>query len=93
MGGRACKKSRRLLRKRSSDGSHVSFDFVGDRTLQLPGAMNGREIADAMRAKRPNLPVLFVTGYASLLPARSKPMVSQAKVFSQALWVRLDPCA
>ena len=29
----------------------------------LPG-MNGREIADAARAARPALPVLFITGFA-----------------------------
>jgi PAS domain S-box-containing protein len=30
----------------------------------LPGGMNGREMADASRATRPGLPVLFITGYA-----------------------------
>ena len=30
----------------------------------LPGGMNGRQVADAARAQRPGLPVLFVTGYA-----------------------------
>jgi PAS domain S-box-containing protein len=30
----------------------------------LPGGMNGRQIADAARARRPKLGVLFVTGYA-----------------------------
>ena len=30
----------------------------------LPGGMNGREVADAARAVRPNLRILFVTGYA-----------------------------
>jgi signal transduction histidine kinase/PAS domain-containing protein len=30
----------------------------------LPGGMNGRQVADAARAIRPNLKVLFVTGYA-----------------------------
>jgi CheY-like chemotaxis protein len=30
----------------------------------LPGGMNGRELADAARALRPGLPVLFTTGYA-----------------------------
>jgi CheY-like chemotaxis protein len=29
----------------------------------LPG-LNGRQLADAARASRPNLPVLFITGYA-----------------------------
>ncbi|SDS54263.1 PAS/PAC sensor hybrid histidine kinase [Halopseudomonas xinjiangensis] len=30
----------------------------------LPGGMNGRQLADAGRVKRPHLPVLFITGYA-----------------------------
>ena len=30
----------------------------------LPGGLNGRQVADAGRAKRPDLKVLFVTGYA-----------------------------
>ncbi|MDG2533104.1 PAS domain-containing protein [Sphingomonas sp. HITSZ_GF] len=30
----------------------------------LPGGLNGRQVADAARAKRPELRVLFVTGYA-----------------------------
>jgi CheY-like chemotaxis protein len=30
----------------------------------LPGGMNGRQVADAARVTRPELKVLFVTGYA-----------------------------
>jgi signal transduction histidine kinase/ActR/RegA family two-component response regulator len=30
----------------------------------LPGGMNGRQVADAARASRPDLKVLFITGYA-----------------------------
>ena len=30
----------------------------------LPGGMNGRQVADAGRAVRPGLKVLFITGYA-----------------------------
>ena len=30
----------------------------------LPGGMNGRQLADAARVPRPNLKVLFITGYA-----------------------------
>ncbi len=30
----------------------------------LPGGLNGRQMADAARQKRPALPVLFITGYA-----------------------------
>ena len=31
----------------------------------LPGGMNGRQLADAARQRRPGLKVLFVTGYAA----------------------------
>jgi PAS domain S-box-containing protein len=30
----------------------------------LPGGMNGRQVADAARGKRPDLKILFITGYA-----------------------------
>jgi DNA-binding response OmpR family regulator len=30
----------------------------------LPGGLNGRQVADAARIRRPGLKVLFVTGYA-----------------------------
>ncbi|MGN6667721.1 MAG: PAS domain S-box protein [Trinickia sp.] len=30
----------------------------------LPGGMNGRQLADEVRAQRPELPILFTTGYA-----------------------------
>jgi len=30
----------------------------------LPGGMNGRQVADAARLRRPHLKVLFVTGFA-----------------------------
>ena len=30
----------------------------------LPGGMNGRQLADAARQARPNLGILFITGYA-----------------------------
>jgi CheY-like chemotaxis protein len=30
----------------------------------LPGGVNGRQVADAARVRRPDLKVLFITGYA-----------------------------
>ena len=35
----------------------------------LPGGMNGRQLADAARQQRPDLSVLFVTGYAESVAA------------------------
>lgn len=31
----------------------------------LPNGMNGRQVAEAVRERRPELPLLFITGYAS----------------------------
>ncbi|WP_120010599.1 ATP-binding protein [Teichococcus vastitatis] len=43
--------------------SHARIDLlVSD--VGLPGGMNGRQLADAGRALRPDLKVLFITGYA-----------------------------
>jgi PAS domain S-box-containing protein len=44
-----------------SRGSRVDL-LVTD--VGLPGGLNGRQVADAARERRPGLPVLFVTGYA-----------------------------
>ncbi|MBB2962654.1 CheY-like chemotaxis protein [Methylobacterium sp. R2-1] len=32
--------------------------------VSLPGGLNGRQMADAARVDRPDLKVLFITGYA-----------------------------
>ncbi len=43
--------------------SDVAIDLlVSD--VGLPGGLNGRQMADAGRQSRPDLPVLFITGYA-----------------------------
>ena len=42
-------------------GSRVDL-LVTD--VGLPGGMNGRQMADAARALRPSIKVLFITGYA-----------------------------
>jgi CheY-like chemotaxis protein len=44
-------------------GSQQSFDLLVT-DVGLPGGMNGRQLADALRIIRPALPVLFITGYA-----------------------------
>jgi PAS domain S-box-containing protein len=43
--------------------SHVRIDLLVT-DVGLPGGMNGRQVADAARALRPELKVLFITGYA-----------------------------
>ncbi len=43
--------------------SNVRIDLlISD--VGLPGGMNGRQMADAAREARPDLKVLFITGYA-----------------------------
>ncbi len=53
----------------------------------LPGVLNGRQAADAARARRPGLKVLFITGYAAgALDAELAPgMAVLAKPFGMAL--------
>lgn len=44
------------------NGGHMIDLLITD--VGLPGGMNGRQLADAVRVDRPDLKVLFVTGYA-----------------------------
>lgn len=43
--------------------SDASIDLLVT-DVGLPGGLNGRQLADAARMRRPTLPVLFITGYA-----------------------------
>ncbi|HEX8445893.1 MAG TPA: PAS domain-containing protein [Sphingomonas sp.] len=44
--------------------SDIAIDLLVT-DVGLPGGLNGRQVADAGRAVRPDLPILFVTGYAA----------------------------
>jgi len=44
------------------NGGHTIDLLITD--VGLPGGMNGRQLADGLRVDRPDLKVLFVTGYA-----------------------------
>jgi CheY-like chemotaxis protein len=55
----------------AADGAQAMKTLEGDRRIDLlvtdvglPGGMNGRQLADAGRVRRPDLKVLFITGYA-----------------------------
>ena len=50
-------------------GIRLLFTDIG-----LPGGMTGRELADRARQDRPDLPVLFTTGYAGDIMAQIQPM-------------------
>jgi CheY-like chemotaxis protein len=43
--------------------SNVRIDLLIT-DVGLPGGLNGRQVADAARAIRPDLKILFITGYA-----------------------------
>ena len=43
--------------------SNISIDLLVT-DVGLPGGLNGRQVADAARVARPDLKVLFITGYA-----------------------------
>ena len=55
----------------AADGAEGLAILQSDRRIDLlvtdvglPGGMNGRQMADAARVRRPDLKVLFITGYA-----------------------------
>jgi len=51
-----------------TEGLHIFKSVAGIQLLVtdvgLPGGMNGRQVADMARTTRPDLPILFITGYA-----------------------------
>ena len=49
----------------------------------LPGGMNGRQLADAARQRRPGLKVLFVTGYAESTAMGGGPMEQGMQVMTK----------
>ncbi len=49
----------------------------------LPGGMNGRQLADAARERRPGLKILFLTGYAESVAARDGRMEPGMEIMSK----------
>ncbi len=49
----------------------------------LPGGMNGREVAEAARADRADLKVLFVTGYAVNVALNGEPLEANTMVITK----------
>jgi signal transduction histidine kinase/CheY-like chemotaxis protein len=58
------------------------FDLVVS-DIVMPGAMNGVELARAIRTKRPDLPILLVTGYAGSATATEFPVLRKPYRFEQ----------
>jgi CheY-like chemotaxis protein len=67
------------FRVMQADGSEAALELLEDRAqaidllmtdVGLPG-MNGRELADRARQQRPQLPVLFASGYADAIEVPS----------------------
>ncbi|QXI36301.1 hybrid sensor histidine kinase/response regulator [Pseudomonas xantholysinigenes] len=51
--------------------------------IGLPGGLDGRQVADAFRARWPNLPVLFITGYDAQATLNGRPLPAQARVLTK----------
>jgi DNA-binding response OmpR family regulator len=49
----------------------------------LPGTLNGRQVADAGRSQRPDLKVLFITGYADSVAFREGTMPAGMAVITK----------
>ena len=49
----------------------------------LPGGMNGRQLADAARMRRPGLKVLFLTGYAESVAAGNNGMEQGMEIMTK----------
>jgi CheY-like chemotaxis protein len=49
----------------------------------LPGGMNGRQLADAARKRRPDLKVLFLTGYAESIAAGNDGMEQGMEIMTK----------
>jgi len=55
----------------------------------LPGGMNGRQLADAARQRRPDLKVLFMTGYADAMAIGSVHMEQGMQVMTKPFALKM----
>jgi len=67
----------------------ASFDLLFTDII-MPGGMNGRELADAVRLRRPGVKVLYTSGYAYQLPGLRTIWLSPRVADAVA---RAKPCA
>ena len=58
------------------------FDLVVS-DIVMPGGMNGVELARTIRARRPDLPILLVTGYAGSATSTEFPVLRKPYRFEQ----------
>ena len=66
---------------RELDGDHRIDLLVTD--VGLPGGMNGRQVADAARTRRPGLKVLFITGFAESMVFGNRPIEEGMEVITK----------
>ena len=74
----------------AGEGAGALKVLQGDRRVDLlitdvglPGGMNGRQLADAARLARPDLKVLFVTGYAETAVMRGGELEAGMQVITK----------
>ena len=54
-------------------GHHDKIDILVTDMI-MPDGMNGRELADKLRSDRPDLKIIYCSGYANNLPGRGSPL-------------------
>jgi len=64
------------------DPQRPRFDLLVTDVV-LPGGMSGPELADAVHAKRPSLPVLFTSGYARYPMARDDRPIPESRLLGK----------
>jgi CheY-like chemotaxis protein len=56
--------------------------------IGLPGDLNGRDLAAAARALRPDLKIMFITGYAAAGPPDAAPLPADMRLLTKPFTMR-----
>ncbi|MDH1633490.1 hybrid sensor histidine kinase/response regulator [Pseudomonas mosselii] len=62
--------------------AELTFDLLIT-DIGLPGGMNGRQVAQAMRKRLPSMPVLFITGYDANAVLEDGPLPADSRVLTK----------